>query len=171
MEFTIRTAEKKDVEDIVRLLKQIAQLHHIGRPDIFKSNANKYTHDFVHFKIKNPEERIFVAVDNLDKVCGYIFCYFEIRKEHAVLKERKILCIDDICIDDNKRGIGIGSLLINHAKNYAESSECSAKELNVWEFNEDAMKFYEKHNYILEGIRKNSWQNLDNYMFGKVLNS
>lgn len=147
MEYAIRTAEKKDVEDIVRLLKQIAQLHHIGRPDIFKSNANKYTHDFVHFKIKNPEERIFVAVDNLDKVCGYIFCYFEIRKEHAVLKERKILCIDDICIDDNKRGIGIGSLLINHAKNFAESAECSAIELNVWEFNEDAMKFYEKHNF------------------------
>jgi ribosomal protein S18 acetylase RimI-like enzyme len=147
MECTIRTAEKKDVEDIIRLLKQIAQLHHTGRPDIFKSNANKYTHDFVHFKIKNPDECIFVAVDKADKVLGYVFCYFEIRKEHAVLKERKVLCIDDICIDDNKRGLGLGSLLLEKAIDYAKSTECVAIELNVWEFNEDAIKFYEKHNF------------------------
>lgn len=29
--------------------------------------------------------------------------------------------------------------------------------------------YYEKYGFVLEGVRKKSWQKLDNYMFGKVL--
>lgn len=31
------------------------------------------------------------------------------------------------------------------------------------------LPFFKKQGYTLEGIRKNSWQNLDNYMFGKII--
>jgi len=33
----------------------------------------------------------------------------------------------------------------------------------------ELLPFFEKLGYVLEGIRKNSWQHLDNYMFGKTL--
>ncbi len=145
MEYTIRKAKKKDVEDIIRLLKQIAQLHHDKRPEIFKDNANKYTQELMHFKIKKTDEYIAVAVDERDKVIGYIFCMFETKKDHLVLQNRKILYIDDFCVDEDKRGTGIGSLLFDHACQYAKNTECEAIELNVWEFNESALIFYEKH--------------------------
>lgn len=31
------------------------------------------------------------------------------------------------------------------------------------------LPFFKKQGYVLEGIRKNSWQHLDNYLFGKIL--
>ncbi|MFA5341479.1 MAG: N-acetyltransferase, partial [Clostridia bacterium] len=91
MEYAIRKAKKKDVEDIIRLLKQIAQLHHDKRPEIFKDNANKYTQELIHYKIRKTDEYIAVAVDEKDKVVGYIFCMFEVKKDHLVLQDRKVL--------------------------------------------------------------------------------
>ena len=41
----IRRAEKKDLNGINNLLRQVLEMHHNGRPDIFKSNAKKYTDD------------------------------------------------------------------------------------------------------------------------------
>lgn len=153
MEYTIRKAQKKDIEDIMRLLKQIAQLHYEGRPDLFKTNASKYSHEMVHFKIKNPDEYIVVAIDETDKVLGYIFCYFEIRKDHPVLKDRKVIYIDDFCVDQEKRELGIGSKLFTHIENYAKQTHCDAIELNVWVFNKEALRFYEKHGLLPKSTR------------------
>ncbi|MFA5342274.1 MAG: GNAT family N-acetyltransferase [Clostridia bacterium] len=144
MEYIIRKAKKKDVEDIIRLLKQIAQLHHDRRPEIFKDNANKYTQELIHYKIRKTDEYIAVAVDEKDKVVGYIFCMFEVKKDHLVLQDRKVLYIDDFCVDEDKRGTGIGAQLFRHAHEYALNTECDAIELNVWEFNESALSFYNK---------------------------
>ncbi len=64
---------------------------------------------------------------------------------------------------------GIGSRLMTEVEKWCRKNNIHKIELETQE--PELRKFYEKHNYILEGIRKNSWQNLDNYMFGKVLNS
>lgn len=33
----------------------------------------------------------------------------------------------------------------------------------------ELLPYFEKLGFVLEGVRKNSWQKLDNYMFGKVV--
>ena len=38
----IRLAEKKDVSALIDLLKQVGQVHHEIRPDLFRSGAQKY---------------------------------------------------------------------------------------------------------------------------------
>jgi len=147
MKYHVRKAQIKDIEDIIRLLKQIAQLHHEKRPEIFKDSASKYTQELMHFKIKKNDEYIAVAVDEKDKVAGYIFCMFETKKDHLVLQDRKILYIDDFCVDEDKRGSGIGSLLLDHVQTYAKKDNYDAIELNVWEFNENALNFYINHGF------------------------
>jgi len=150
MQYHIRRAKEKDAEDILRLLGQIAQLHHEKRPDIFKSNASKYNNKLILEKIKRPEEYITVAVDETDKVAGYLFCVFDIVKNHPVQQDREILYLDDLCVDEDKRGSGIGSLLINHAYEYAKKEHCDAVELNAWEINERAVKFYADHGFTVK---------------------
>ena len=47
MDVTIRKAQISDNKGVLRLLTQIAELHHKGRPDIFKDNTKKYSkHEF-----------------------------------------------------------------------------------------------------------------------------
>ena len=38
----IRFAEIKDIPGILALLRQVGQVHHQGRPDIFRKGAQKY---------------------------------------------------------------------------------------------------------------------------------
>ena len=39
----IRRAEERDIPRIHELLAQVAQVHHTGRPDLFRAGGRKYT--------------------------------------------------------------------------------------------------------------------------------
>ena len=39
----IRFAKAQDVPGMIKLLKQVGKVHHEGRPDIFRVNAQKYS--------------------------------------------------------------------------------------------------------------------------------
>ena len=49
MEFTIRPAEPSDCEKIRPLQKEIADLHHEGRPVLFRTEACVYTEGGIIF--------------------------------------------------------------------------------------------------------------------------
>ena len=56
----------------------------------------------------------------------------------------KTLYIDDLCVDEMRRGEHIGKMLYDFAVAFAKESGCYNLTLNVWSCNESAMRFYEK---------------------------
>ena len=140
----IRKAQSMDIPDINRLLFQVAKIHRNGRPDIFKPETKKYTDIELEQIINDPQTPIFVAVNEDEHVCGYAFCIHNEIKNHLLLCDKKSLYIDDLCVDENCRGMGIGYILYEYVKQYAEKTNCDQITLNVWCFNESAMKFYQK---------------------------
>ena len=140
----IRRALEKDMKQINKLLLQVCLVHHIGRPDIFKYGAKKYTDEELLSIIKDDRKPILVAVDEEDNVCGYAFCIFKQVVDNNILTDIKTLYIDDLCVDEDKRGLHIGSELYEAVVKYARDNGCYNVTLNVWSCNESAMKFYEK---------------------------
>ena len=51
--------------------------------------------------------------------------------------------IDDLCVDETKRGMHIGKTLYEAVLDFARKQGCYNVTLNVWSCNESAMKFYE----------------------------
>ena len=136
----IRFAKGQDVPGIIKLLQQVGRVHHEGRPDIFRVNAQKYGPSQVLDMLgKMP---IFVAVED-DKVLGYGFCMFEQFQDHSVMTDRTTLYIDDICVLEECRGKHIGTAIYNEIVRYAKYRGCYNETLNVGCCNESAMKFYE----------------------------
>jgi len=135
----IRRALNKDIDKILILLKEVNLIHAKNRPDIFRVGT-KYNSLDLENKILN--EPIFVYVEN-DEVCGYIFGKI-LDVESQLFKKNKIFFIDDFCVDESKRGKNIGTKLYNYVKEYAKEIKCDKIELNVWNFNERAYKFYLK---------------------------
>ena len=70
-------------------------------------------------------------------------CFNELLPKYCCEIE-KTLYIDDLCVDENKRGQHLGSKLYNYVKDYAKENNYYNLTLNVWELNEPAMKFYQK---------------------------
>ena len=138
----IRFAKPQDVPGIIKLLQQVGRVHHEGRPDLFRGNAQKYGPSQVMEMLEKQENPIFVAVEG-DKVLGYGFCMMETYKQHSVMNDRVTLYIDDLCVLEAYRGQHIGSAIYRHILEYAKYRGCYNVTLNVWSCNESAMKFYE----------------------------
>ena len=139
----IRRALISDMPGINKLLNQVLMVHHNGRPDLFKANVKKYTDEELANIIEDETKPIFVAVDENDEVLGYAFCVFQQHINNNILTDIKTLYIDDLCVDEDKRGMHIGKALYDYVVEFAKTEKCYNITLNVWSCNESAMKFYE----------------------------
>lgn len=148
----IRRAEEKDMNGINKLLCQVLMVHHNGRPDLFKGNVKKYTDKELLEIIKDDTKPIFVGVDDNDVVLGYAFCVFQQHIKDNILTDIKTLYIDDLCVDEDRRGQHIGRQLYEYVLAFAKESGCYNVTLNVWSCNENAMKFYEKCGLVPQKI-------------------
>lgn len=139
----IRFADAGDIPGLLALLLQVGEVHHRLRPDIFRAGALKYDEPTLRRLLEMPDRPIFVA-EEAGTVAGYVFGILQITENDPVLRDRRVLYIDDLCVDESRRGQGIATALYNRAAEYARELHCDAVTLNVWCGNEGAMKFYEK---------------------------
>ena len=139
----IRNAIESDIDRLYEMLGQVQQLHADGRPDIFKSGAHKYNKDDIKSILSNPLTPVFVA-DIQGVAVGYAFCYIKEQKESQNLRPIKCYYLDDLCVDENFRGKGIGTKLYDFVASKAKENGCYHLTLNVWQLNSTAVKFYEK---------------------------
>ncbi len=138
----IRLANNSDIPGMIELLKQVGEVHHQSRPDLFRSGAQKYSVSDLEELLKDEARPIFVGVED-GKLLGYCFCILEEVKDNPVLRDVKSLYIDDLCVDENIRGKHVGSRLYEYVCSYARAIGCRSVTLNVWCGNDSAMKFYE----------------------------
>ena len=136
----IRESDVKDSNAVYNLLLTIAKLHKDARPDVFANLVSKYTPEQVGARLSKQDNGVFVA-EVEGNVVGYVFC--DVIKEGDGLT----LYIDDLCVDEAYRRLGIGKMLIDMAKRYASEKNCRCVMLNVWEFNESAVRFYENYGF------------------------
>lgn len=141
---TIRRAEQKDIEGISRLLLQVCQVHHQGRPDLFRAGGRKYTEDELKNMIPDDDRPIFVAVSEEEQILGYAFCVLQCHARDTAFMDIQTLYIDDLCVDEDIRGQHIGMELYRYVLTFARETGCYNVTLNVWTENQGAMKFYEK---------------------------
>ena len=139
----IRFAQPKDVPGILSLLRQVGKVHHEGRPDIFRSKAQKYSASQVIAMLDSTDTPVFVAVEG-DRLLGYCFCMVKRHYQDPVINDFTTLYIDDLCVDETCRGQHIGTALYEAACAYAKTRECYSVTLNVWTCNQSAMRFYQR---------------------------
>ena len=152
MEPVIRRAADRDCKKILKLLSEVEAIHQKGRPDIFRVNGTKFTGDELVRMLSDDTTPIFVA-DVDGEVMGYAFCVLGEIKDDTMLLDAKTLHIEDVCVDENARGTGIGGRILDYVLEYAKGSGIDRVDLDVWEFNETARAFYEKHGFRVQKRR------------------
>lgn len=139
----IRRAAETDLDGLNRLLRQVLDVHHKGRPDLFRADGKKYTDGQLREILADEARPVFVAADAQGEALGYAFCMFQQKLGDNILTDVKTLYIDDLCVDEACRGKHVGRRLYEHALAFAKESGCYNVTLNVWACNEGAMRFYE----------------------------
>lgn len=137
-----------DYIEVNELAKQVHELHVQWRPDLFLSVDNVINKEHYNEMIKNKE--IYVAKIE-DRIVGYITIIIK-EKQNPSMRYRKQLDVEAMCIDENYRGKGIGTQLLNFAKQIGIENNCTDMYLTVNEENETAIKTYEKFGMRVKNI-------------------
>ena len=139
----VRKAKEEDLPVVNKLLYQVEDIHRIGRPDLFKVGEKKYTDQQLLDIFSDEKTPVFVA-DSPDGVLGYVFCIVQQTRGAKAMYDHTTLYIDDLCVDSQARGRGVGKILYDYALGFAKSIGCHNLTLHVWDKNPGARAFYEK---------------------------
>ena len=138
----VRRARENELERVNELRMQVNALHVAGKPEVFKPGFPDELRNYIYAIHKDPEQ--FIAVAEKDgTICGFAVLHHINRPENPFMKERDFLDIDEFCVDEAFRRQGIASEMIAFIREFAKEKGFHRIELNMWEFNQDALAFYE----------------------------
>ena len=143
MKINIRLATKTDMPEVLNLIEELA--HFEKEPDAVEVTVDELIRD--GFGI-NPEFTCFVAeLDN--RIEGMALVY----KRYSTWKGIS-LHLEDLIISNDRRGLGIGTQLLDTVVKYGY--ELGVKRINweVLDWNKPAIDFYDKKGAkVMEGWR------------------
>lgn len=136
-----------DFEKINKIARQVHEIHVNWRPDIFVSVENPVQEERFKNLIENKEIYIIKEED----IIGFAIINIKEKNSHGT-HFRKYLCIEVIAIDEDYRGKGYGTKLIEFLKELGRAENCTDLYLTVNEENKDAIKLYEKNGMRVKNI-------------------
>ncbi|MGT2928684.1 GNAT family N-acetyltransferase [Streptococcus dentasini] len=139
----IRRAKINDIPALEKLLEEILLVHHAVRPDLFRQEGKKFSHQELEALIPDDQKPIFVYENDQGQIIGHLFMVLETH-DGSTDQPRKTLFIDDLCVAAAARGQQIGQELFDFARAYAKQCGCYNLTLHVWNANEGALRFYER---------------------------
>lgn len=147
----IRKIEERDYEELKKLVYQVHELHCLNRPDIY-TDGNPLPLEYFEEILKDINTLSYVYV-NGSKISGVLIAKKKNNRAIPIAKSRSTYFIEDIVVDKDSRRNGIGKKLYYFLKEKAKEENVDAIELNVWGFNEAAIKFYESLGMTVKNMK------------------
>lgn len=139
----VRYAKSEDITRINEIVNEVNELHVKGRPDIFKSGLGDAMIGYLTDLLTAKDKSLFVSADGED-ILGFAAVSYYTIPESPFSCCRNYCEITEFGIASKYQHRGVSSELMKFIQDEAAKRDIRRIELNVWEFNEDAIAFYEK---------------------------
>ena len=141
-EYTIRKGDERDFIDVLAMIKELA---------LFEKAPEKVTNSVEQMMEEKDLFELFVVEYKGEVVAMalYYFSYFT--------WVGKSLYLDDLYVRNEHRGQGIGQQLLKEIFKVAQATNCSRVRWQVLDWNESAIKLYDKLGSTLD----KDWINCD----------
>ena len=143
MDVKIIEACTADYIEVNRIVTEGHEEHVIGDHSIFRSVETVMPEDYYNELLMSEDSKIFIAKIEGEAV-GFAIISMEESPPFPSMISRKYAYIHDFGVDQRTKRQSIGSKLFERCFQWAEERNAASVELNVWEFNKDALAFYEK---------------------------
>ena len=142
MSITVRRADREELERVNELRKMVNEIHVNGRPDVFRPGFCDELRQHVYEKYDADNSDVLVVILD-DAICGFAIVEYIERLQSPYNNARKFYHIEEFGVDESARRKGIASALIDFMKEDALRRGYKKIELDMWEFNDGALSFYE----------------------------
>lgn len=144
----LELARLTDREILNALACQVHGLHVQWRPDIYEMVDELYPESRVREAIAARE--LYVA-----KLGGQIVGYVLLKcrdYDYPGHVKRKVMVLDEICVEQSFRGQGIGKAMMEDVHALAKAFRCTDLQLGVYPQNDGAVAFYQKCGFTIRSI-------------------
>lgn len=144
----LELAQRSDREAVNHLARQVHAMHVAWRPDIYEMVDELYPEVRVREGIAARE--LYVAKLN-GQVVGYVSLKFK-DYDYPGLVRRKVMVVDEICVEETCRNQGIGKAMMEDVHALARAFRCTDLQLGVYPQNDEAVGFYQKCGFTIRSI-------------------
>jgi GNAT superfamily N-acetyltransferase len=142
MNIIIREALQEDYDAVNAIIREGQVEHADALPGIF-ADVDRVVAMGWYRSFSDPENKIILIAEYERTQVGVAM--LEVRKSPAyeALVPRSYVQLNELAVAAAYRRNGIGRKLMKACINWAKERHGSSLELNVWEFNQEAIEFYE----------------------------
>jgi GNAT superfamily N-acetyltransferase len=129
----VRRGRPGDAAAVLALIEQLG----------YSPDERKYDETFAQV-VRHPEGAVFVATEGL-----HVIGYLALSHRPQIRLGGRSAMIDELCVQEARRGDGIGTALLNAALNYARGIFCLRVEVNTRRLRESYQRgFYASHGFV-----------------------
>ena len=136
----IRPASISDLDDLWALNRQITEYHHTQAPTVFTSPADD-AKEFLRQALTDGN-RSFLVCEQDDRVIAFLSAVIDRNRNNPFMVSDPICRAGTIVVDQQQRSTGIGRLLMEACRQWAQQQGARDIRLEVMEFNQRALSFY-----------------------------
>jgi ribosomal protein S18 acetylase RimI-like enzyme len=144
VDINIRSATVTDYHALCRLFEEVDALHRDHLPQLFQKPPGP-VREQSYYQAELTDENVGLFVAELNGgLVGFVHALIRDTTLIPVMVPRQYAIIDGIAVKSELRGCGIGSSLMHCIQEWAITKGATAIELNVYEFNIEAIHFYQR---------------------------
>jgi len=147
MDITIRPATAKDYDALCAIIDEVDTLHRERMPHIFRRPPGPVRdREYILGLLADDNVGLFVA-EVEGQVAGFVHVLVRDTPPWPILVPRRRALVDSLAVGQEFRRSGIGRALMDRAHAWAAAKGAVDVELNVFEFNQPALAFYQALGY------------------------
>jgi GNAT superfamily N-acetyltransferase len=152
-EVIIRTANEQDFEALDRLYYDFHQYHVRAVPDRLQDLGKLEDQDWtrLHQALRDifaNQDAVIFLVEGSGEIIGLAEVYYRQDDEaNPLIVPHKYAYLQSLMVSEPYRKMGVGKKLMEAARQWAREKGATEMRLDVWEFNQGTIRFYEKTGY------------------------
>lgn len=144
----LELATMNDRIAVNELARQVHAMHVTWRPDLYEMVEELYPAERMQEAISARELYVAKLEGN---IVGYVL--LKIRNyDWPGVVNRKVMVVDEICVEESIRGHGIGKAMMEDVHALAKAFRCTDLQLGVYPQNDEAVGFYQKCGFTIRSI-------------------
>ncbi|QCR31236.1 GNAT family N-acetyltransferase [Lysinibacillus sp. SGAir0095] len=143
MKIHITTANVEDYEEVNSIVREGQDEHSEVLPHIFKKVDEAIPEAYFRELLEDPKSGFLIAKIN-EEIVGFAVMELKESPPFDTMTPRTYAYMNDFGVKSTHQRAGIGTDLFKACMEWSKNNGATSLELNVWEFNQKAISFYER---------------------------
>lgn len=145
--FHVRPGTSHDYSRLSAIFDEAEAFHREALPHVFRQPAERFPSPALYNGLVLDRDSDVLVAEAGTELIGFVTVRIDTAPDEPILQPRRFAMVDMLAVRSDRRRQGIGGELMEAAHQWARDRDLHDIALNVWEFNQRAIRFYQALGY------------------------